>query len=118
MTIESPPNRSGTCHVALDALTEKIRRQDQFIAQLQADLELAREASLDRILGQLRLRETVLLHVGRDANKMLVEINEEFGGHDAIRAVTKYLFVLDNVPVPVQTREALRQAVDRGMNRW
>lgn len=118
MTIDTPPNRSGACQVSLDALTDMIRRQERFIEQLQVDLEQAREASVDRILGQLRRRETVLLHVGRDANKMLAEIDEEFGGHDVVRAVTKHLFVLDNAPVPPEVRESLRAAANRAMNRW
>lgn len=50
--------------VVIETLTEKIQRQDRFIAQLQADLEIARQASVDNMLGQLRLREAVLLYVG------------------------------------------------------
>ena len=103
--------------VAEQALTEKIQRQDQLIAQLQADLELAREASIDRMLGQLRLRETVLMYVGKDADSLRRQLAEAFGG-DVARAVSNSLFVLDNAPVPSEVRESIRQAINHGMNRW
>jgi hypothetical protein len=103
--------------VVLDTLAEKIQRQDRFIAQLQADLEVARQASVDRMLGQLRLREAVLLYVGQDADNFAQQIAENFG-RDVARAVTNSLFVLDNAPVPPEAREAFRKATIHGMNRW
>jgi hypothetical protein len=103
--------------VVIETLTEKIQRQDRFIAQLQADLEIARQASVDNMLGQLRLREAVLLYVGQDADSFARQIAESFGG-DVARAVSNSLFVLDNAPVPTEAREALRAATNHGMNRW
>lgn len=99
------------------ALTEKIQRQDRFIAELQAELARAREASVDTMLGQLRLREAVLLYVGQEADKFSQQIAEHFGS-DVARAVSNSLFVLDNAPVPTEAREALRAATNHGMNRW
>ena len=107
----------STNDVVLETLTEKIQRQDRFIAQLQADLEQARQASVDTMLGQLRLREAVLLYVGQDADNFAQQIAENFGGEVA-RAVASSLFVLDNAPVPPETREAIRKATNHGMNRW
>lgn len=103
--------------VVLETLTEKIQRQEQFIAQLQADLEHARQASVDTMLGQLRLREAVLLYVGQDADNFAQQIAENFGA-DVARAVSSSLSVLDNAPVPPEAREAIRRATNRGMNRW
>jgi hypothetical protein len=40
--------------VVLETLTEKIQRQDRFIAELQADLEQARQAS---VLFNIRIKE-------------------------------------------------------------
>lgn len=100
------------------ALAEKVQRQERFIAQLQGELERARETSVERVLGQLRLREAVLIYVGRDLQKLLRDMDEEFCGHEAVRAVTNSLFVLDNAPVPVDVREAIRDATNHGMNRW
>lgn len=107
----------STNEVVLETLTEKIQRQERFIAQLQADLEQARQASVGTMLGQLRLREAVLLYVGQDADNFTQQIAENFGG-DIARAVSHSLFVLDNAPVPPEAREALRIATNHGMNRW
>lgn len=107
----------STNDVVLETLTEKIQRQERFIAQLQADLEQARQASVDTMLGQLRLREAVLLYVGQDADNFTQQIAENFGS-DVARAVSNSLFVLDNAPVPAEAREALRAATNHGMNRW
>lgn len=99
------------------ALTEKIQRQDRFITELQAELQRARQTSVETMLGQLRLREAVLLYVGQDADNFTQQIAEKFGG-DVARAVSGSLFVLDNAPVPSGVQEALRTACDHGMNRW
>lgn len=107
----------STNDVVFETLTQKIQRQERFIAQLQADLEQARQASVDTMLGQLRLREGVLLYVGQDADNFAQQIAENFGG-DVARAVANSLFVLDNAPVPPEAREAIRSATTRGMNRW
>jgi len=107
----------STNDVVLETLTEKIQRQDRFIAQLQADLEQARQASVDTMLGQLRLRAAVLLYVGQDADNFAQQIAENFGS-DVARAVSTSLFVLDNAPVPTEAREAIRRATNYGMDRW
>ncbi len=103
--------------VVLETLTEKIQRQDRLIAELQAELQQARQASVDTMLGQLRLRESVLLYVGDDAGKFAQQIAESFGIEIA-RAVSASLFVLDNAPVPPEVREAIRKAFNHGMTRW
>lgn len=107
----------STNDVILETLTEKIQWQERFIAQLQADLEQARQASVDTMLGQLRLREAVLLYVGQDVDNFAQQIAEDFGS-DIARAVSNSLFVLDNAPVPPEAREAIRKVTNRGMNRW
>ncbi|MBU9388251.1 hypothetical protein KTE71_12070 [Burkholderia multivorans] len=103
--------------VVIETLTEKIQRQDRFIAELQAELQRARQASVDAMLGQLRLREAVLLYVGQDVDNFAQQIAENFGS-DVARAVSNSLFVLDNAPVPSEVREAIRKATNHGMNRW
>lgn len=107
----------STNDVVLETLTEKIQRQDRFIAELQAELLRARQASVDTMLGQLRLREAVLLYVGQDADNFAQQIAENFGS-DVAKAVSNSLFVLDNAPVPPETREAIRKVANHGMNRW
>lgn len=107
----------STNDVVLETLTEKIQRQDRFIAELQAELQQARQASVDTMLGQFRLREAVLLYVGQDPGDFGRQIVENFGSEVA-RAVSNSLFVLDNAPIPSEVRESLRKATNHGMNRW
>lgn len=104
--------------VVIATLTARIQRQDHFIAELQGELQRAREASVERMLGQLRQREAVLLYVGHDVEKLIGDLDTEFRGHDAVRVVSNSLFVLDNAPVPSEMREAIRKAANHGMNRW
>lgn len=99
----------STNEVVLETLTEKIQRQERFIAQLQAYLEQARQASVDTMLGQLRLREAVLLYVGQDADKFPQQIAENFGSEVA-RAVSHSLFVLDDAPVSSEVQVVINMA--------
>lgn len=101
----------------LGALGDTIRRQERIITQLQADLEEARQGAAGRVLGQLRLREAVLLYVGQDADNFAQQLAEALG-IEVARAVSASLFVLDNAPVSVEVRETIRKATNRGMNRW
>lgn len=99
------------------ALTEKIQRQERFIVALQEELRQARSASIETMLGQLRLREAVLLYVGHDADNFTQQIAEKFGSEVA-RVISTSLFVLDNAPLADGEREAVRSAFNHGMNRW
>lgn len=107
----------STSDVVLDTLTEKIQRQDRFIAELQAELQQARESSIARMLGQFRLREAVLLYVGQDADTFIEQFNMNFGS-EVTKALSNNLFVLNNAPVAPEVREAIRTATNHGMNRW
>lgn len=106
-----------TSDVLLDTLTEKIQQQECFIAELQAELQQVRQAAIGPMLGQLRLREAVLLYVGREADSFVQQLPENFGSEVA-RAVSTSLFVLDNAPMPAEIREAIRKATNHGMDRW
>lgn len=114
---KSPFESGSSSDVIFNALAEKIQRQERFITQLQAELEQVRRGSVDTMLGQLRLREAVLLYVGQDADNFAQQIAECFGS-DVARAVSNSLFVLDNAPISAETREALRAATNHGMDRW
>lgn len=103
--------------VALEALADKVRYQERRIEELDAALRAARQASIHEMLGQLRLREAVLLYVGLDVDAFAKQLTEAFGGEIA-RSVSNSLFVLDNAPVPSEAREAIREATNHGMNRW
>jgi len=100
-----------------DVEVELVEGSPGAIRQLQDDLERTRQASVNTMLGQLRLREAVLLYVGQDADSFAQQLTENFGS-DVARAVTNSLFVLNNAPVPPEAREAFRKATNHGMNRW
>lgn len=106
-----------TTDTVIETLTEKVQRQERFIAELQGALQEARQASVATMLGQLRLREAVLLYVGTDADNFGQQLVENFGG-DIARVVSNSLFVLDRAPVSPETREAFRKATNHGMDRW
>ena len=100
------------------ALVEKIRRLERFVAELQDELQRTRAATLDAMLGQLRLREAVLLYVGtEDAARFSERLHCEFGSEVANQTL-RHLFVLNNAPLPEGQRESLRAVFDHGMSRW
>lgn len=101
----------------LNTLAEKIELQGQQIARLQAEVEIARKASVGQLLGQLRAREAILLYVGREAEAFAQDIAQVFGS-DVANDVGNSLFVLDNAPIQTDVREAIRTAAKSGMNRW
>ncbi|GKS87020.1 hypothetical protein AVMA1855_22730 [Acidovorax sp. SUPP1855] len=112
-----PQGPAAANEVMLGTFIEKIRRQDLLIAQLQAELQRAQQASADTLLGQLRLREALLLYVGQHADDFAKQIAGNFSD-DVARAVSNSLFVLDNAPIPRDAREAIRKATNHGLNRW
>lgn len=99
------------------ALAEKNQRLQMLVTELRYDLQKAREASITSMLGHLRLREAVLLYVGTDVDKFVSRLQCEFS-QEVSAAVTSHLFVLDNAPVTMEQREALRVASNHGMDRW
>lgn len=103
--------------VVAETLVERIQRQQRLIDELRSELQDVREASVVTMLGQLRLREALLLYVGQDTDTFVKQLAENFGS-DIARAVSNSLFVLENAPVSRECREAIRQAANHGMNRW
>lgn len=110
-------NAIVTEECVLNTLAEKIKRQESVISQLSAELQQAKDASVDLMLKQLRLHETVLLFVGQDESHFAQQITDRFGSEVA-QAVLMSLFVLNRAPVSGETREQIRLAVNHGMSRW
>ena len=98
-------------------LVEKIQSQERRIALLEQELLTARKASVDAMLGQLRLRETVLVHVGKDADAFKEKLAQDYGSDMALH-VAKHLFNMNNAPVPIECRDTMLNAFNHGMNRW
>jgi len=100
------------------ALVEKILRLERFVAELQDELQRTRAATLDALLGPLRLREAVLLYIGTtDAGRFSEQLHREYGSEVA-NQILRHLFVLNNAPLPEGQRESLRAVFDHGMSRW
>lgn len=104
----------------LETMAEQIQQQKFIITQQQAELERLKRLSVEHVLGQLRLREALLLYVGDDASTFSEQLAQAFGseGQDIVRAVSNQLFILDRAPVSPDVREAIRKAVNYGMSRW
>jgi hypothetical protein len=111
-------NASMIEEVTTTALVEKIQRLERFVAELQDELQRTRAATLEVMLGPLRLREAVLLYVGtQDADRFSEQLHREYGSEVA-NQVLHHLFVLNNAPLPEEQRESFRAVFDHGMSRW
>ncbi len=97
---------------------EKIVELKRTVAQLRQQLEETRAAAIGDLSGALRLRETVLLYVGKDSAEVLQQNFIEAFGFDVAQQAMRHLFCLDNAPVSAHVREHMRLAFNHGMNRW
>jgi hypothetical protein len=89
------------------ALTERIVALEHLVKTLQADLKFASA----EMLGPLRLREAVLVYVGRAGGRNFIEhIADEFGGAFA-REVNRHLFDLNSVPLDPIMLDIMRIAI-------
>lgn len=100
------------------ALLEKIQRLEVHVKRLEADLQLARDGSLETMIGQLRLREVVLLYVGeKGIQEFADQLSRELGS-EMTRLATRHLFALNHAPLEQEQRETFRAIFNHGMNRW
>ncbi len=98
-------------------LTAQIRDQESELGWLKNRLNEALQASAESVIGQLRLREAVLLYVGNDLGKLEREIAKNYGSETA-QAVLRHVFDLDRAPLTQEQRDAIRVAIDHGCCRW
>lgn len=104
--------------VAQQALAEKVVTLERQVAILQDELERTRATTLAAMLGPLRLRQIVLLHIGTESTTQLVEnLSKDFGGW-AVNQAIRHLFVLNNAPCTNEQREQFRLIFDNGMNKF
>lgn len=90
---------------------------DVLTKHLVQELQEARNASVGHMLGELRLREAVLLYVGTDAASFDKRFRDDFG-IELQTTTLRHLFVLDCAPISDTIREDFRAAFNHGMNRW
>lgn len=94
--------------IAVKVLTEKVYHLEHRNSELKNELDKARSASLEAMLGPLRLREAVLVHFGtapieQFAEKLAVEFGSDIA-HQALR----HMFDLNNASIEDNVREAFR----------
>ena len=88
------------------------------MAELQGRLQQAQASAMGAMLGPLRLRSTVLLYLGKEDMASYSERLARDFGTDAMDTIAQHLFDLNNVPLAAEGKEALRAAMNYGMQRW
>lgn len=106
----------------IQALLNKIADQAVQIAALQDQLNTHTSMQIDpsylaSTLSSLRLHGAVLVYVGSDRQSFDEQVLETFGDQ-CKDAIYGSLFILENAPVSVETREEMNKAFKNGMNRW
>jgi len=109
---------SDTMMAAMTALTEKVARLERHAACLEEELRKARAASVQGLLGPLRLRGAVLVYFGPEPLASFVDdLDREFD--PKIRNdVMRHLFDLHCAPFQAAQREAFRASFRGGMYKW
>lgn len=113
------PTDKDVVTVAVEnALIEKIGRLERHISKLENDLRQARSATLDAVLGPLRLREVALVYFGdEEIEGYATTLAQEFDAHVADQVLC-HVFDLNGAPVTDEQREAIRRSFNHGMDRW
>lgn len=102
----------------INQLQIKVSELELLITDLQNELRRAQESSVPHILGQLRLREILLLYVGDNKNDELGERLAQEYGTEISNLIIKNIFMLNNAPIPDSGRETMRTAFNHGNCRW
>lgn len=104
--------------VAQQALAEKVATLERQVDALQDELELTRATTLGAMLGPLRLRQIVLLHIGTEDTAQLVEnLSRDFGSR-AVNQAIRHLFILNHAPCTSERREQFRAIFDNGLAKF
>lgn len=104
--------------VAEQAVAEKVEALERQVANLQAELARTRAMSLGGMLGPLRLRQIVLLYVGKENASQLVEtLSQDFKPSEVNQAI-RHLWLLNNAPCTDEQREQFRAMFNNGMSKF
>lgn len=98
-------------------LLEKITALQRTVSQLEEQLDASQSLSLERLLGPLRARQVVLVHVGKDKEDTLLDIAVDCG-QQVSEGIRSALFDLNHAPVSPEVRHAMQKAFNNGMNRF
>lgn len=105
----------GATHAAIyDALIEKNNRLQATIKELEQSLRNAQRITLDT-LGPLRLRQTILVYIGTEDTPQQFEAKlVDAFGLDAAGLIERHLYYLEQSPLTVEVRDAIRDAYIQG----
>lgn len=104
-----------TVDVLQQAMVDKVAALERQVATLQEELERNRSATLGAMLGPLRVRQVVLLHVGIESPAQLVDkLSQSFGSWAANQAI-RHMFDLNDAPCSDEQREQFRAMFGNGM---
>lgn len=106
--------KDGTHEAIYDALIEKKNRLQARIKDLEQRLRNTQRITLDT-LGPLRLRQTILVYIGTEDTPQQFETKlvDDFG-HDAAGLIERHLYYLEQSPLTVEVRDAIRDAYIQG----
>lgn len=105
----------NTAAVAQQAMAEKIGALELQVAALQDELERTRATTLGAMLGPLRMRQIILLHIGTEDTAQMVEnLSKDFSNSGVNQAI-RHLFVLNNAPCTNEQREQFRSIFNNGL---
>lgn len=109
---------SDSDNAAMTALAEKVQRLERHTEYLEKELAKARAASVDGLLGPLRLRQMALVYFGSEPFASVeYELARDFGT-EVMNGITRHLFDLQRAPLSVPQREAIQTAFDGGNSKW
>lgn len=98
-------------------LTDTITRLENRVKYLEAELNLAREQSLESTLGYLRLHQVVFVSFGQNPDELWETLAKNYGA-DYAHILMRHLFFLDNAPLSIKQKSDLKTAFNGGNTRW
>jgi hypothetical protein len=99
------------------ALTDSITRLENRVKLLEAELNLAREQSLESTLGHLRMHQVVFVSFGQNPDALWNTLATVYGS-DYTNTLMRHLFFLDNAPLSIEQKLDIKKAFNSGNTRW
>lgn len=109
---------STSNEVVVRVLTENVKRLERHIAELHRELEKEKAASLEAMLGPLRLRQAVLVYFGKETLDHFSEKLAEDFGSDIANQALRHMFDINRAPIDTSQQEAFRTSFAGGLSLW
>lgn len=98
--------------IILQTLTEKIEQQALQIQALQDECRQYRSASIEHLINPLRGQLAFMVYAGADFAELEAWLYKRLG--DSARRVLNYIYPIDQLPLPAEVREPIRELFARG----